>query len=779
MTHTAHNKLVSFIWSIADDCLRDVYVRGKYRDIILPFVVLRRIDSLLETTKDAVLEEVRYQREDAGQIELDPDGLRHASKYVFYNTSPWTMEKLKGTATNSQQKLVANFEEYLLGFSANVQEIIEKFNLRAQIRHMAAKDVLLDVLEKFTSPYINLTPLTKNDPEGRLLPALSNLGMGYVFEELIRKFNEENNEEAGEHFTPREVIQLMTHLVFEPLKNHLPNIITIYDPACGSGGMLTESENYLVEDDAFKYKGDVYLYGKEINDETYAICKSDMMIKGKDPENIRVGSTLSTNEFSDMKFDFMLSNPPYGKSWASEQKYIKDGKDVIDTRFQIKLKDYWGNWETVDATPRSSDGQLLFLMEMVDKMKAPTSNKIGSRIASVHNGSSLFTGDAGSGESNIRRYIIENDLLDAIVQMPNNLFYNTGITTYIWLLNNNKPAARKGHVQLLDANKLFQKLRKNLGSKNSEFSPAQIGEIVKNYLENRSESAENDLLQVKRFKNTDFGYYKVNIERPKRLKSQFTAIALDELRFDKVLKVPMQALYETYGDLVYTDLTSKSEEINHRAEKEDWGLNKKQLAKLIETSTWNKPKALYDAALVLWSHIGDDEFKDFNAFTTLVDDTCKKHKITLAATEKKAILSAISIYDAEAEKVIKKIEKITGDKKAQLLNHLGCSEEQLPLFGYYPTAKAGEYTVYETESDLRDSEQIPLDETIISYFEREVLPHVEEAWINLDSVKIGYEISFNKYFYKHTPLRSIEEVKADLLALEEQADGLLHDILNF
>ncbi|WP_286736660.1 MULTISPECIES: type I restriction-modification system subunit M [Sphingobacterium] len=779
MTHTAHNKLVSFIWSIADDCLRDVYVRGKYRDIILPFVVLRRIDSLLETTKDAVLEEVRYQREDAGQIELDPDGLRHASKYVFYNTSPWTMEKLKGTATNSQQKLVANFEEYLLGFSANVQEIIEKFNLRAQIRHMAAKDVLLDVLEKFTSPYINLTPLTKNDPEGRLLPALSNLGMGYVFEELIRKFNEENNEEAGEHFTPREVIQLMTHLVFEPLKDHLPNIITIYDPACGSGGMLTESENYLVEDDAFKYKGDVYLYGKEINDETYAICKSDMMIKGKDPENIRVGSTLSTNEFSDMKFDFMLSNPPYGKSWASEQKYIKDGKDVIDTRFQIKLKDYWGNWETVDATPRSSDGQLLFLMEMVDKMKAPTSNKIGSRIASVHNGSSLFTGDAGSGESNIRRYIIENDLLDAIVQMPNNLFYNTGITTYIWLLNNNKPAARKGHVQLLDANKLFQKLRKNLGSKNSEFSPAQIGEIVKNYLENQSESAENDLLQVKRFKNTDFGYYKVNIERPKRLKSQFTAAALNELRFDKALKVPMQALYETYGDLVYTDLASKNEEINHRAEKEDWGLNKKQLAKLIEAATWNKPKALYDAALVLWSHIGDNEFKDFNAFSSLVDDTCKKHKITLAATEKKAILSAISTYDAEAEKVIKKIEKITGDKKVQLLNHLGCSEEQLPLFGYYPTAKAGEYTVYETESDLRDSEQIPLDESIISYFEREVVPHVEEAWINLDSVKIGYEISFNKYFYKHTPLRSIEEVKADLLALEEQADGLLQDILNF
>ena len=278
MNHQSHNKLVSFIWSIADDCLRDVYVRGKYRDIILPFVVLRRIDALLEPTKAAVLEEVRFQKEELNQVELDAKGLESASGYVFYNTSTWTMEKLKGTATNSQQKLVANFEEYLNGYSANVKEILTKFNLLAQIRHMASKDVLLDVLEKFTSPYINLTPFEKNDPEGRVLPALSNLGMGYVFEELIRKFNEENNEEAGEHFTPREVIQLMTTMVFEPLKDSLPSIITIYDPACGSGGMLTESENYLVEESDIAYAGDVYLYGKEINDETYAICKSDMMI---------------------------------------------------------------------------------------------------------------------------------------------------------------------------------------------------------------------------------------------------------------------------------------------------------------------------------------------------------------------------------------------------------------------------------------------------------------------------------------------------------------------
>lgn len=779
MTHTSHNKLVSFIWSIADDCLRDVYVRGKYRDIILPFVVLRRIDSLLEPTKDAVLEEVRFQKEELSSVELDTKGLQDASGYVFYNTSSWTMEKIKGTATNSQQKLVANFEEYLNGFSANVKEIIEKFKISEQIRHMASKDILLDVLEKFTSPYINLTPVEKNDPEGRPLPALSNLGMGYVFEELIRKFNEENNEEAGEHFTPREVIQLMTTLVFEPIKEQLPNIITIYDPACGSGGMLTESENYLIEDESIAYKGDVYLYGKEINDETYAICKSDMMIKGKDPEHIRVGSTLSTNEFSSMKFDFMLSNPPYGKSWASEQKYIKDGKDVIDTRFQIMLNDYWGNWETVDATPRSSDGQLLFLMEMVDKMKAPTANRIGSRIASVHNGSSLFTGDAGSGESNIRRYIIENDLLDAIVQLPNNLFYNTGITTYIWLLNNNKPKERVGKVQLLDANNLYRKLRKNLGNKNSEFSPEQITEIAKAYLENWESNPTDSALQIKQFKNTDFGYYKVNIERPKRLKSQFTKEALETLRFDKSLATPMQALYETYGDLVYVGLDAHVDEISKRAEKEDWGLNKKQIAKLLDKATWQKPKALYDAALQLWQHIGDDVFMDFNAFSALVDEQVKKHKLGLGATEKKAILSAISVYDSEAEKVVKKIEKLHGDKLQQLLDHLGCSEEQLALFGYFPTGKVGEYITYETESDLRDSEQISLNETIIDYFIREVQPHVEEAWINLDSVKIGYEISFNKYFYQHTPLRSITEIKDELLALEQQADGLLADILKF
>lgn len=779
MNHQSHNKLVSFIWSIADDCLRDVYVRGKYRDVILPFVVLRRIDALLESSKEAVLEEVRFQRNDLQQVELDPKGLQEASGYVFYNTSTWTMEKLKGTATNSQQKLIANFEEYLNGFSANIQEIIDKFNLRAQIRHMASKDVLLDVLEKFTSPYINLTPHEKRDPEGRPMPALSNLGMGYVFEELIRKFNEENNEEAGEHFTPREVIQLMTHLVFEPLRGKLPEIITIYDPACGSGGMLTESENFLVDEEGFHYKGDVYLYGKEINDETYAICKSDMMIKGKNPGNIRVGSTLSTNEFSEEKFDFMLSNPPYGKSWASEQKFIKDGKEIIDSRFLVTLKDYWGNNQVEDATPRSSDGQLLFLMEMVDKMKPASKNRIGSRIASVHNGSSLFTGDAGGGESNIRRYIIENDWLDAIVQLPNNLFYNTGITTYIWLLNNHKPEHRRGKVQLIDANNLFRKLRKNLGNKNSEFAPEHIREVVQAYLDFQSAPTEGSQLDVKVFDNSDFGYYKVNIERPKRLRSQFSHAALEPLRFEKSLFQPMQTLFREFGELVYAGLESKAEAIARLNEQEGWDLNKKQLQRLLDAETWNKPHNLYLAANELWKQMGDGVYMDFNAFSEELDKEAKALDLSLSAAEKKAILNAVSVYDPAAEKVIRKIEKLSGDKLDQLLDYLGCKKAQLPEFGFYPTSRKDEYITYEAESDLRDTEQVPLRESIYDYFVREVKPHVEEAWINLDSVKIGYEISFNKYFYKHTPLRSLEDVKKELLNLEKQADGLLHDILNF
>ncbi|WP_412495071.1 type I restriction-modification system subunit M [Shewanella algae] len=798
MDHSVHNKLISFIWNIADDCLRDVYVRGKYRDVILPMVVLRRLDTLLEPTKEAVLDEVKFQKEEMQATELDDEPLKAASGYVFYNTSKWTLKSLFNTATNNQQILLANFEEYLLGFSDNVKEIIECFNLKSQIRHMASKQVLLDVVEKFVSPYINLTHETVEDPDGNKMPALTNLGMGYVFEELIRKFNEENNEEAGEHFTPREVIELMTHLVFDPVKDQLPLTMTVYDPACGSGGMLTESQNFIEE----KYPNDsrdVYLYGKEINDETYAICKSDMMIKGNNPENIKVGSTLSTDEFAASRFDFMLSNPPYGKSWASEQKHIKDGSDVIDPRFKVSLKDYWGNLEVVDATPRSSDGQLLFLMEMVNKMKDPSVSPLGSRIASVHNGSSLFTGDAGGGESNIRRFIIENDMLDAIVQLPNNLFYNTGITTYIWVLNNNKPEARKGKVQLIDASLLYRKLRKNLGNKNCEFAPEHITEITDTYLAcedvERALDANNDPVGIasKVFSNDNFGYYKVTIERPDRRRAKFTQDAIAPLRFDKQLSEVMEYVYAEHGELVYEKtgygtekkksfLKSIEKDILSWCEENDISLNAKTKAKLLDVKHWLALKALLETAQTLMGGIGSSEFDDFNKFKTQVDKLLKAHAIKLSAPEKNAILNAVSWYDETAKKVVKKVVKLTGDKLDDLLERYECEVADLPDFGYYPVpttegGKKGEFITYETNSDLRDTESVPLKQSIYQYFLDEVKPYIDEAWINLDTVKIGYEISFNKYFYRHKPLRSLEEVATDIINLEQKAEGLIAQIL--
>jgi type I restriction enzyme M protein len=780
MNSALHNKLISFIWSIADDCLRDVYVRGKYRDVILPMVVLRRLDALLEPTKAKVMEEIIFQRDEAGFTEWDDVGLRDASGYVFYNTSEWTLQRLYDTATNNQQILQANVEDYLNAFSTNVKEIIEKFKLKRQIRHMASKDVLLDVLEKFTSPYINLTPFDKNDPEGRKMPALTNLGMGYVFEELIRKFNEENNEEAGEHFTPREVINLMTHIIFEPVKDKLPPVMTIYDPACGSGGMLTESQNFVKDESGgIQAKGDVYLFGKEINDETYAICKSDMMIKGNNPENIRVGSTLSTDEFAGTSFDFMLSNPPYGKSWSTEVKYIKDAKNIIDPRFEVPLKDYWGDTVVSEATPRSSDGQLLFLMEMVKKMKPLSQNPLGSRIASVHNGSSLFTGDAGSGESNIRRYIIENDMLEAILQLPNNLFYNTGITTYIWILSNNKEDRRKGKIQLIDVSGCFSKLRKNLGNKNCEFKPEHIQLIqdaYNHFTEIKKEGDEG--LSVKIFDNNDFGYYKVSIERPSRVKAQFTDDAVAQLRFDKTLKEPMQWAYETYGERIYSDLSTFEKEILLWCEKNDIDLNAKKRKSLCSPAHWEKHRQLMQRAQFLHKAIGNDAHMDFNLFKSQIEKVLKNQNIKLSTSEKNAIYSAITCYDERAEKVENKRQKITGNKRDQLLKRLGCTVEQLPDFGYYPGVKKDEFIIYETDSNLRDSENVPLKSSIYDYFLREVKPHVPEAWIDLEKTKIGYEISFNKYFYQHKPLRSIEEVTAEILALEKENEGLILDILN-
>jgi type I restriction enzyme M protein len=779
MDHSTHNKIVSFIWSIADDCLRDVFVRGKYRDVILPMFVLRRLDCLLEPSKDAVLEEVRFQHDDANMADLDPHGLRDASGYVFYNTSRFTLKSLLG----NHSQLEANLKNYLDGFSDNVKEIIEKFDLRNQIHKMAQSDVLHDVIEKFVSEEINLSPDDRKSLDGRIQTGLSNLGMGYVFEELIRKFNEENNEEAGEHFTPREVIKLMTNLVFIPVKDQLPNPLTIYDPACGSGGMLTESQDFITDPEGdIKAKVGTYLYGKEINPETYAICKSDMMIKGNDPENILFGSTLSTNDFSGKRFDFMLTNPPYGKSWSGEQKHILDGKEVIDPRFEVELSDFRnGDAKKERAIPRSSDGQLLFLMEMVDKMKRLSDSPNGSRIASVHNGSALFTGDAGSGESNIRRHVIENDYLEAIIQLPNNLFYNTGITTYVWVLSNHKTEQRQGKVQLIDASNLYQKLRKNLGAKNCEFSDDHINQITQLYLDITHDGIS------KVFNNRDFGYYKVTIERPLRLAAQFSDERIATLRYAPGMQEIMEWAYGKYGEEVYADLKPHAKAVDAHLEHEEITLSPKNRKELVSEATWCAQRNIMKAAQQVAAEIGTDEHLDFNQFEKQVDEVIKTLGMKLTSQERKQILNAVSWRDERAAKVIKKLHKFSASKLRDLEQNLDTANEKLMDYGYWLTDKAGEYIEYEADSELRDTENVPLannaepstSSIIHTYFIREVRPHVEDAWIALDKTTIGYEISFNKYFYQHKPLRSLKEVTQEILTLEAETDGLLKQLVSF
>jgi type I restriction enzyme M protein len=450
--------IANFIWNIADDVLRDVYVRGKYRDVILPMTVIRRLDAVLESTKQAVLD--MKQRLDQAGITNQEAALRQASGQAFYNTSPFTLRDLKARAR--AQQLKADFEAYLDGFSPNVQEILDKFKFRNQVPTLVEADILGHLIEKFLDTSINLGPNPVQDYEGNVrLPALDNHAMGTIFEELIRRFNEENNEEAGEHFTPRDVVKLMANLIFLPIADQLKSgTYLVYDGACGTGGMLTIAEETLqrLGKDHDK-EVSIHLFGQEVNPETYAITKADLLLKGegKEAENFHLGSTLSQDGFPSREFDFMLSNPPYGKSWKTDLERLGGKDDVKDSRFVIK---HAGDPEFSLIT-RSSDGQLMFLINMLSKMKHDTS--LGSCIAEVHTGSSLFTGDAGQGESNIRRWVLEKDWLEAIIALPLNMFYNTGIATYIWVLTNRKPAHRPGTVQLLDATEWYQPLRTTWG----------------------------------------------------------------------------------------------------------------------------------------------------------------------------------------------------------------------------------------------------------------------------------------------------------------------------
>lgn len=766
---SSYSQIVALIWNIADDVLRDVFLRGQYRDVILPMVVLRRLDALLEPTKEDVEEEIK----ESGVDNIDEGVLKDITGLSYFNTSKWTLNRLKSQASDNNDILYDNFVEYLNGYSENVRDVLRNFEYYTKARKLADNDRLLSIIERITDPRINLTDKNTIDPDGLPLPALTNVGMGTVFEELLRRFNEENNEEAGEHFTPRDAISLLAHLVFEPVKENLPKIITLYDPACGSGGMLTESREYLL--DLGIRSAAIQLSGTEINPETYAICKSDLIIKGVDPSGIHWGNTITDNSFSDKSFGYMITNPPYGKSWKEDKKKIYHEKMLLDHRFELTLTNYVGEEEVLDSTPRTSDGQLLFLLEEVDKMKPLEFQPQGSRIASIHNGSSLFTGDAGSGESNIRRYLIEKDLVEAIIQLPNNIFYNTGISTYVWMLTNKKKDNRKGKVQLIDASQAFEKLRKNQGSRNCTIEP-YCTDILRVYTDFVEQEADEKLkVGSKIFDDDDFRYYNVTIERPLRLRCQFNSLKIDEMLYDSSDIEVSKWLYNTYKDRVFSGLDSEIPAIKEYLNDQEIKITDKKLNKLISAKAWKDRQRLMKAAKVLMKDMGTDVYMDYNLFFTKVNTAAKELKLEISAAELKAICRAMSVIDSKAAPVVKKEHKANSKDVVMLLDTYGVPEEKLSDYGYN-LVKKGMYVEFESDSELRDSEKIPVKEDIYDYFQREVRPYVEDAWINLPQTKIGCEISFNKYFYKPAPLRLLEENERDIIALDEQSQGFIKSL---
>lgn len=664
MDSQEYNSIVSFIWGIADDCLRDVYVRGKYRDVILPMTVIRRLDVMLEGTKEAVL--TMKKQLDAAKIDNQWPALCNTAEQAFCNASPFLLKDL--TSRSKKQTLEADFKAYLDGFSPNVQEILDKFKFRDQIRTMVDADILGSVIDKFTSPDINLSPNpVYKDAEKKIikLPGLDNHGMGTIFEELIRRFNEENNEEAGEHWTPRDVVELMADLAFYPVEDKILDAsYSCYDGACGTGGMLTVAQAQLLT--LAKRRGknvSIHLFGQEINQETYAICKADMLLKGdgEEAEHISYGSTLSLDGNPSRQFDFMLSNPPYGKSWKTDADKMGGKSEILDTRFNA----YLPGGEELKMIPRTSDGQLLFLLNNVSKMKTDT--ELGSRIIEVHNGSSLFTGDAGSGESNARRYLIERDLVEAIIALPDNMFYNTGIGTYIWVLSNKKEKRRKGKIQLIDATNMKSSLRKNMGKKNCEFTPEIRKEIVRIFLD----MEESDVSML--FNNSEFGYWNVTVERPLRLRV-----------------FPEREIPE--------DTFKKQSELDS-----------------VREAVANVP-------------VGTP-LDDWDAFAK-------------ATKLKKTQLKKIRPFITETNPHAKEVEG-------------------------------------ESDPNLRDSENIPFnyDGGIDAFIEKEVKPYAPDAYVDESKTKIGYEISFTKYFYKPVQLRDMKDILASLEELEKESDGVMDEIM--
>ncbi|MBP8547702.1 type I restriction-modification system subunit M [Vibrio paracholerae] len=772
MTNNNFSQTAAFIWSVAD-LLRGDFKQSQYGRVILPFTLLRRLECVLEPSKDAVL--VEYEKvskmglpEEAAEkflLRATFEEKDRSKNLSFFNTSPMNLGKM------GQSNIKANLEKYIQSFSKDAREIFEHFKFDEFVGLLEDANLLYKVVKKFAT-----TDLSPN--------SISNHDMGLVFEELIRRFAESSNETAGEHFTPRDIVRLTTSLVFMEDDEALTKdgiIRTIYDPTAGTGGFLSSGMEYVHE---LNPKAVMRAFGQELNPESYAICKADMLIKGQDVSRIKLGNTLSNDQLPADKFDYMLSNPPFGVDWKKIEGEIKDEHQQkgFDGRFGAGL-------------PRVSDGSLLFLMHLISKMrdKKNVDNQVtdGGRIGIILNGSPLFTGGAGSGESEIRRYILEADLLEAIVALPTDMFYNTGIATYVWVLSNKKDPARKGKVQLINGANLSTKMRKSLGSKRHYLTDEEIRTITKNFgdfeeIDTLTKDGVTDNQKhfaAKIFDTHEFGYRRLTIERPLRLSAQITDEAVESLRFaPKPFNAVMQAVFEQFGaawtEDTYGTLIEAEAEVRALIKADFPELKEKQIKDVLDSKLWLNQKALMDAAKALQGAVGDNlggkvkQSDDFNQFELTLKGVFKATGIKFDANQKKQFIDAVTWKNQDAEPVIKKVLK----------------EAAQPLYGAFEYK--GKVVEFQQDGDLRDNENVPLDQSVStstlieSYFKREVQPHVADAWINADKRDdkdneigvVGYEIPFNRHFYVYQPPRALEAIDADLDAVSKDIMKLLQEV---
>ncbi|MEM5495948.1 class I SAM-dependent DNA methyltransferase [Paraglaciecola mesophila] len=766
------NNLAAFCWSIAD-LLRGDFKQSQYGRIILPFTLLRRLEGVLENTKEQVLAEVeRIQPMNLPEDAQEKLLLRATGGLSFFNTSKMDLSKL------GESGIKANLQSYIQSFSKDAREIFEYFNFAEFIGQLNDANLLYKVVQR-----VRQTDLSPK--------AISNHDMGLTFEELIRRFAEGSNETAGEHFTPRDIVRLTTSLVFMEDDEALtkPGIIrTIFDPTAGTGGFLSSGMEYVHE---LNPEAKMVAYGQELNPESYAICKADMLIKGQEVNNIKLGNTLSNDQLYSDKFDYMLSNPPFGVDWKKIEGDIKK---------ENSLKGFKGRFGP--GLPRVSDGSLLFLLHLISKLR--DSSEGGGRIGIILNGSPLFTGGAGSGESEIRRYILESDLLETIVALPTDMFYNTGIATYVWILSNKKATERKGKVQLINGVNLYGKMRKSLGSKRNEMSEQDIATITRTFgafevvdareldkpteqKSNRGRQSANPKAEVaktfssKIFATHEFGYRRITIERPLRESYQFSDERIAELRFaNKPLIAPMKWVYQEFGQAWsddascenYGQLSEKAIEIRAYVKSHFSDLKEKQIKDLLDSKTWLVQKHIMLKAKQLQSSIGTKQCDDMNGYDVIVKAANKKLGIKLDTKEFKQIAAAVSWKNPDAEKVIKKVHKVKAN----------------PLYGLFEVNE--QVLEYKTDGDLRDNENVALDpsQTVNAlneaYFIKEVQPHVPDAWIDASKKDdkdqqigiVGYEIPFNRHFYQYQPPRDLKKIDAELDAVSAEIMALLQEV---